>query len=110
MCILGTLLGGLAMTNFAAPTTCTKCGGLMEEGLAVDNGTDVHKAHPAYGTNVSMGGSASWWQIVDAEPNSSAGPFGDTFRVDKVIHGDKIQIFTYRCTNCGYLEAYAPDL
>lgn len=82
----------------------------MEEGLAVDNIKVINENHPAHGKNVSLGGSASWWQIVPAEANTSAGLFGGGFAVSKVIAGEKKQIFTYRCSNCGYLEAYAPDL
>ena len=98
------------MTSFHAPTNCPKCGGQMEEGLAVDNAKVVQENHPAFGKNVSLGGSASWWQIVPADPNTTAGPFGDTFTVSKIIAGEKIQIFSYRCSVCGFLEAYAPDL
>jgi len=98
------------MTLFQAPTICVKCGGQLEEGLAVDNAKVVPEAHPAFGKNLTMGGSASWWKIIPAAPNTSAGPFGDTFAVSKVIAGEKKQIFTYRCSDCGYLEAYAPDL
>jgi hypothetical protein len=98
------------MTAFQSPTNCVKCGDQMEEGLAVDNTKIVPEGYSAFGKNVSLGGSASWWQIVLAEPNTPAGLFGDSFTADKVLAGNKIQIFTYRCSTCGFLEAYAPDL
>ena len=82
----------------------------MVEGLAVDNSKQVQDAHPAYGKNLSMGGSPSWWRIIPAQPDASVGLLGNSFQVNKVIDGQKIQIFTFRCSDCGYLESYAPDL
>jgi hypothetical protein len=82
----------------------------MHEGLAVDNIKIVPEGYRAFGKNVTLGGSASWWKIVPAEPNTRASPFGDNFTTDKILTGDKKQIFTYRCSDCSYLEAYAPDL
>ncbi|TFH31674.1 MAG: hypothetical protein E4G99_13670 [Anaerolineales bacterium] len=98
------------MAEYQAPTTCVKCGGNMEEGLAVDNAKIVPEGYPAFGKNVTLGGSASWWQIVPAQPNTKAGPFGESFMADKVLAGERQQIFTYCCSSCGYLEAYAPKL
>lgn len=98
------------MTAFQAPGSCIKCGGSLEEGLAVDNSKQVQDDHPAFGENLSMGGSPSWWRIVPADPGSSAGVLGLSFKVSKIISGQKRQIFTYRCSECGYLESYAPDL
>ncbi len=97
------------MAAFEPPTTCIKCGGSMEEGLAVDNAKTVPEGYPAYGKRVSLGGSASWWQITPADPGLKVGPIGD-FTADRVLAGQKKQIFTYRCPDCGYLESYAPDL
>jgi hypothetical protein len=82
----------------------------MEEGLAVDNAKIVPEGYPAFGKKVSLGGSASWWQIVPAEKKTNLGLFGGAFTADRVLAGEKKQIFTYRCVTCGYLESYAPDL
>jgi predicted nucleic-acid-binding Zn-ribbon protein len=98
------------MTEFQPPTTCIKCGGQLEEGLAVDNSKQVQDDHPAFGENLSMGGSPSWWRITPANPDASVGVLGHSFKVAKIITGEKRQIFSYRCSDCGYLESYAPDL
>lgn len=65
--------------------TCPKCQGEMEEGFIAD---------------VTYGGVvASKW--VEGPPEKS---FWTGVRTkDK----EQVQISTYRCTNCGYLESYA---
>lgn len=97
------------MTNpFQPPTTCMKCGGSLEEGFTVDNSKPVHEGYPAFGKNVKLGGSSSWWRLVPAEADAKAGMFGE-FSVGRVLAGEPFQVFTYRCTQCGHLEAYAPS-
>lgn len=93
---------------FQPPTTCVKCKGTMEEGFTVDNNKPVHDGYPAYGKKVKLGGSSSWWRLVPAEPNAKAGLLGE-FAVARVLAGEPYQVFTYRCSQCGYLEAYAPS-
>ena len=65
--------------------TCPKCSGGMEEGFLADN---------TYG-----GFLPGQW--VQGEPKKSF--WGGITVRGKV----KIQIATYRCTRCGYLESYA---
>jgi predicted nucleic-acid-binding Zn-ribbon protein len=93
------------------PSSCIKCGGSLVEGLAVDNSKIVPEGYPAYGKKLKLGGSASWWRLVPAEKNArKAGPLpGADFEADKVVAGERFQIFTYRCEQCGYLESYAPQ-
>lgn len=98
------------MANFKPPELCMKCGGTMQEGFAVDNSKVVSAGHPAYGKRVKLGGSSSWWQVAPAKQGQSAGILGEeTFKLDLVLAGESIQVFTYRCQDCGYLESYAPD-
>jgi ribosomal protein S27AE len=68
------------------PATCPKCQGSMSEGFVLDQ---------TYGGR----GVASW---VEGEPNKN-------FWVGVTL-GDKkpIEIATWRCGSCGYLESYAP--
>jgi hypothetical protein len=82
----------------------------MQEGLAVDNSKIVPAGYPAFGKRVKLGGSASWWRIVlkdlGAKPVNSV--LGESFEADMVLAGEPVQIFSYRCVECGFLEAYAP--
>ena len=98
-------------TGFKPPSECIKCGGAMEEGLAVDNSKTVPAGYPAYGKRVKLGGSASWWRIVPKDPGSKPvnSILGESFEADMVLAGEPVQIFSYRCTVCGFLEAYAPQ-
>jgi hypothetical protein len=68
------------------PTSCPKCEGAMTEGFIVDNG---------YGTR-----TVSTW--AEGEPRKSIWV--------GVKLGDKppVEIQTWRCGRCGYLESYAP--
>jgi predicted nucleic-acid-binding Zn-ribbon protein len=66
---------------------CPKCGGAMADGFMVDN---------------THGGAAvaSW---VEGEPKKS-------FWVGLKLAGTtKIEITTWRCQRCGYLESYAGE-
>lgn len=78
------------MVDAPKPSTiCCKCGGRMELGLLTDS----------YGINAEK--VALWvrgfprWSIWDKR-----------FAAKK---RDRLQIATLRCTQCGYLELYAPD-
>ena len=99
------------MASFQPPSECDKCGGPLQEGFTVDNNKIVPSGYPAFGENVKLGGSHSWWQIVPAQEGQTAGVFApETFKLDRVLAGERIQVFTYRCEHCGFLEAYAPKL
>jgi hypothetical protein len=83
----------------------------MEEGFAVDNDKVLSPPHPAYGERMSLGGSESWWRLSapKSDKDASVGVLGMGFKAEKIIYEKQgIQIFTYRCQDCGYLEAYAP--
>ncbi len=63
---------------------CPKCKSEMEKGLIADQSTNLSiKNTPDWGTNISFGG------------------FG-------LMHPK--QVVTYRCTKCGFLESYAPQV
>lgn len=99
--------------NFKPPSTCPKCNGSMEEGFAVDNDKVLNPPHPAYGERMSLGGSESWWRLSEPkdEKDGSVGLFGMGFKAEKVIYDTQgIQVFVYRCQDCGFLESYAPQL
>lgn len=68
-----------------ANLTCPKCKGQMEEGFIADN---------TYGGIVT-----SKW--VEGQPEKSF------WTGIKTRDKERIQITTYRCTGCGYLESYA---
>jgi hypothetical protein len=81
----------------------------MQEGFTIDKSKFLPAGYKVYGKRIKLQGSSSWRRIVAAEENTTAGALGDAnFNVDKVLAGEPIQVFTYRCTQCGYLEAYAP--
>jgi hypothetical protein len=85
----------------------------MEEGFAVDNEKFLDPPPPAFGERISLGGSESWWKLLKPknEKDGTVGLLGKNLKAEKVIYEKKgIQIFTYRCKDCGYLEAYAPKL
>jgi hypothetical protein len=73
--------GGVSMTR----SECAKCGGRMHEGFIKDEG---HSAtHP------------SKW--VEGPPEKS-------FWMGLKTRGKKqVQVTTYRCDRCGYLESFA---
>lgn len=67
---------------------CPKCEGRMVEGYVIDRGD--------YG----VAGVPSW---VEGEPRKS-------MWVGLKLGGTKpIEITTFRCRRCGFLESYAPD-
>jgi predicted nucleic-acid-binding Zn-ribbon protein len=65
------------------PTSCPKCGGSFTEGFVVD---ETYGAH----------GVSAW---VEGAPVKR---FWAGIKVP-----EKIEIRTYRCNRCGYLESYA---
>jgi len=65
--------------------SCPRCSGSMEPGFIVDEG---------YGTR-----TASRWFRGEAQ----YGFFGSL----KVRRKEGVDVDTYRCTRCGYLESYA---
>lgn len=99
--------------KFQAPETCAKCGGSMEEGFAVDNSKVINPSHPAFGPRMKLGGSESWFRLSDpsSPKESTVSILGVGFQAQRIIADNNgIQVFTYRCRDCGFLEAYAPDL
>jgi DNA-directed RNA polymerase subunit M/transcription elongation factor TFIIS len=67
------------------PSDCPRCGGALEPGYVVDEG---------YGTRTV----AKW---ISGEPERSM------WTGLKTRDKDKLDITTYRCRRCGYLESYA---
>jgi hypothetical protein len=98
--------------SFQPPGECPKCGGAMVKGFTVDNAKVINDPHPAYGPRMKLGGSHSWWQLFDAQTGETVvSPLpGMNFNAARVLRGTQgIQVFTYRCQDCGLLEAYAPS-
>jgi hypothetical protein len=84
----------------------------MVEGFTVDNAKVINDPHPAYGPRMKLGGSHAWWQLYPADSHESdVSPLpGMRFTAARVLRGSQgIQVFTYRCQECGFLEAYAPQ-
>ena len=73
------------MVSLTRTLDCPRCGGGMEPGYVIDEG---------YGTRTV----ANW---VAGEPERSM------WTGLKMGGKDKVDITTYRCTRCGYLESYA---
>ncbi len=70
--------------------TCPKCAGAMEEGFLPDQSEGFYVPH---------------WQPGSPEPVRFLGGNVGTFKVNK----DQWRpVITYRCTQCGFLESYAP--
>ena len=67
------------------PSNCAKCGGSLSAGFIVDEGYGSHEV--------------SRWQ--DGEPKRAW--YGGV----KASKSDQIQVSTFRCDRCGYLESYA---
>lgn len=65
---------------------CAKCGSRMDEGFVLDRG-DLEVRHPA-----------SW---VSGPPQKSL------WLGTKLAGRETLQISSYRCTACGFLESYA---
>jgi hypothetical protein len=91
------------MSGFSQPQTCPKCGGRMQEGITEINKEiprhELDVDYPAYGASVVLGGSPAWWAIKAPERPGIA---------DRVLTGKYMQVLTYRCEQCGFLESYAP--
>lgn len=67
---------------------CPKCAGLMEEGFIADRGDYEYKT------------VSSW---TEGKPTKS---FWSGVKTDK---NRQIEIKTFRCSNCGYLESFAVE-
>jgi rubredoxin len=72
------------VTDFPNTATCPKCQGQMERGYSLD-----------YYIASNMGFAQSEWGMSLPGKTMSA-------KIPKTL-----KVFTYRCTNCGYLESYA---
>ncbi|MBS1790809.1 MAG: hypothetical protein JST85_24040 [Acidobacteria bacterium] len=66
--------------------TCPKCKAAMEEGFLIDRGDSNSSNVPTW-----VGGlpDKRWWGL-------------------KTSDKEKLQVITFRCIRCGYLESYAP--
>lgn len=69
---------------------CPKCAGAMEEGFTVDRGNAVFVAN---------------WQPGRPEPEHF---LGMNMGSPVAKRNQWRPIVTYRCTQCGFLESYAP--
>lgn len=67
------------------PGNCPKCSGSMEQGLIVDKGHG--QAH------------VSTWQAGEPRKSIWVGL--------KQVKSDQIEVTSWRCQRCGYLESYA---
>ena len=69
-----------------APTSCSRCGGSVEQGFVLDESYAQRKP--------------SKW--IEGEP--------EYWMWNLKVRGKRqIEIASYRCTQCGYLESYARD-
>jgi hypothetical protein len=77
--------------KFNPPTTCIKCGGAMEVGTYLG-----YRSIPRPGLQAeNVGDTMKWWKLQDGH-------------VLVKPQGDPLMVLHYRCTDCGYLESYAP--
>lgn len=68
-----------------APAKCAKCGGGLSAGFIVDQG------------DYSLAGVSKW---QDGAPHQ-------TWYGGVKQDGEQLEVSTYRCDRCGYLESYA---
>ena len=90
--------------KFNPPTNCPKCNGLLEAGTYLG-----YKSIPRSGLRMEdSGDSAKWWKVEagDGTKLFSGGPVKGHVLVKP--EGDPLLVLHYRCTDCGYLESYAP--
>lgn len=85
------------MSSNPPSTVCPKCSGSMEFGLLIDAGGGASVgnrwSHPERVQEWVRGTPGrSWWHLG--------------FKADA---GDRLQVATLRCTQCGFLELYAPE-
>ena len=89
--------------KFNPPTTCLKCGGIMEAGTYIG-----YKTLPSTGLRAEdIGDSAKWWKVQFGEGGSLLGAKKPGHVLVKP-QGDPLLVLHYRCADCGYLESYAP--
>jgi hypothetical protein len=69
----------------ARGSTCVKCGGRVEQGFTLDHADGGGKAVAAWVEGVPV---KKWYGLKHSKR--------------------KLQIETWRCTKCGFLENYAP--
>lgn len=74
---------------------CSKCGGQMEVGFCPENVTVRWKHVVA---------QHAW---IPGDPEYEEGQPG-LIRINRGHAARALAIVTWRCTNCGFLEAYAP--
>ena len=93
-------------SKFIAPTQCPKCGGGMAPSIFLPkNEVPGYKGHKGlflkYSTSIE-----TWWEIAYHEESS----FGSKTTGFALKAEEKpSQVIHYRCTDCGYLESYAPN-
>lgn len=68
--------------------TCSKCGGVMEEGFV-----------PDFSNNYAL---QACWMPGKAEKSFWMG-------IKNLGEKPRFPVLVYRCQNCGFLEAYAPQ-
>lgn len=85
--------------QFTAPTKCPKCDGAMEEGVIFPHVSNSKDLFPFGTTDVLM-----WWKIMLKETKFMGLATGK----EKVITSQGLFVYSYRCSQCGYVETYAP--
>jgi hypothetical protein len=87
--------------KFDPPAVCAKCGGAMEAGLSMNKDMKQLGEDYVFEDNETL---VEHWQKVER----AAGKFlGRSYEGYKRV-GTSLPVLHYRCTDCGYLEAYAP--
>lgn len=89
--------------KFTAPTVCPKCGGSMEEGLNFDY--KLGELSDDYVIENNEVVRERWQKTEDATGKFFGREYAGKRRV-----GPKLAIVTFRCSDCGYLESYAPPV
>lgn len=87
--------------KFAIPTVCPKCSGAMAEGLNFDK--DLAQLSDEYVIEVNELIREYWQKTENAKGKFLGREYEGKRRV-----GPRLAVITYRCVECGYLEAYAP--
>ena len=87
--------------KFMAPTICPKCSGRMEEGLNFDK--DILQLSEDYVIEEKELMREYWQKTEDATGKFLGREYAGKRRV-----GSRLAVVTFRCADCGYLEAYAP--
>lgn len=86
--------------KFIAPTKCPKCSGVMQEGLKFGKDlAQLAEDHVIEEKDLMR----EYWQKTEA----AKGKFLGREYEGKRRLGLRLPVATYRCVDCGYLEAYA---